>query len=182
MAKQTGKVSTATVRAATNTEAKSSNSTKGIIALVLAVFLFFVVKHFNEDFLSGRIVQYWEDYKTQREDLEPETRLTMRHGASYVYSKNIAEVVKKAGAGPKDIALVPTTEFFASKGIDYPVPEPSVFYYFTGMRTYRPGNTMKELPKWYVYFEGQRVFIEKIDSKAKLDSILTVQKPYFVKN
>lgn len=151
---------------------------KALVSTVVGIILLFIVKGFNSDFFEGRVMKYWDDYKEQKFDLDIKTRLETRYGGSYSYSKIITEIVRKAGAQPQDVLLMPSSNYFKSKGLDYNVPEPTVFYYFTGMKTVWQNQKMDPLPKWFCYFDKGNVTPIKINNKTQLDSILNILKPF----
>lgn len=170
--------SPATPAASATTDPKISATTKKVIALVAGIILLYIAKVNNDEFLTGRIENYWNDYKEQRTELDPETRLQMRHGGYYAYTKHVAELAKRANIGSEDLILMPTTAYLAASGIDYRVPEPSVIYYFTGLKTLANYNSMAVMPKWYCRYANRAFYLDRIESKQQLDSILAILKPY----
>ncbi|RQO32098.1 hypothetical protein DBR32_00345 [Taibaiella sp. KBW10] len=151
---------------------------KKITAFIASIVLLYIAKQMNAPFLPERIGNYWNDFKEERLELDEEKRMQMRNGASYVFSKDIATMLKNARVDSNDVILMPSTSYLQAAGLDYHVPEPPIFYYFTGVKTTWHGYDMTIMPKWYCRYQNKSFYLDKIQDKKQLDSILAILKPY----
>jgi hypothetical protein len=146
------------------------------LLFIIALFLLLIVISINSDFFSGRIVAYWDAFQEQKSELDLEARKTERFGNSYLITKQIADFVKtKPGS---NVVLMPSTAYFNANGIDYHVPEPAVFYYFTSVKTIWQNCKIGCDANWFVHTNNGRLFIDTIQNKTILDSVLRVFNKY----
>lgn len=152
---------------------------KKVLIYALAIVLLLVVRTFNASFFTERIGQYWEDYKEQRvAEMDPDSRKLYRYGNTYYISTLMARLLKEQHAGPDDVLLLPSTDYFRSVGLDFHVPEPPVFYYLVGVKSNWQSYKLEPMPKWFIDYRNKSFVIHKIQDKAQLDSILKILKPY----
>lgn len=157
------------------------NITKEILLSILSILLIVGVFNFGyyKQWFKDRIVQYWESFKIEKENLDIETRKVNRYGNSYVISKIITSFFEDNKI-KNPLVLIPPTDYFAGFGIDYHVPEPAVFYYYTGLKTLWPNANYNDLlkAKWFVRVDSVRLYVDSIPNQHKLDSILLQLKKY----
>lgn len=65
--------------------------------------------------------------------MDPERRKNNRYATQYTVSRTIAGMIPESQKGK--LLLVPSQDYFKEKGVEYEVPEPVVFYYFTNINT-----------------------------------------------
>ena len=143
---------------------------------ILSVFLFFLIPK-NREWLNKRVVAYWFDFRKNKNRLDPEYRKTRRWEKDYTISKQIAgHFIKKRIAG-NALVLIPPSQYFNDRKINYHVPEPAVFYYYTGLKTVWAGNATAMQANWMVIARnGNLVFIPVTDKKMLADTIRSFQK------
>lgn len=166
-----------------NKKVKNKLIVKEIYLLFLSLLLIFIVFNFGyyKIWFKDRILQYWESFKIEKENTDLEIRKINRYGNAYVISKTITSFFEQNKI--KDpLVLLPPTSYFASFGIDYHVPEPAVFYYYTGLKTIWPNANHNDLlkAKWFVRVDSTQLYIDMIPNQIKLDSILLTLKKYEV--
>jgi hypothetical protein len=115
----------------------------------------------NKEWLEERIIPYWYDFQKQKNIIGLEERKIDRYGTSYTYSKMIVALLEKKHAGNNVLVLIPPSSYFTAQGLKYHVPEPAVFYYFTGLKTIWINSSNAKKANWYVHVK---------DGKIKLDS------------
>ncbi len=126
---------------------------------------------------EGKIPQYWNAYKEQKDELEIDERKKMRWGWPYYIADQLTQQLKKAG-GEKDVLLIPPGIMFfngdEAKKAQYGgvVPEPSVFYYYTGTKVVQKNCKNNCSAKWYVNVTPQGFSIEKINNQQQQDSVI----------
>jgi hypothetical protein len=149
---------------------------KQLILLVAAIglpVLFFLLPP-NKLFLE-RIQDYWQDYVRQRHHLDLEYRKIHRYDSSYVYSKQIAAFFEQKQQPV--LVLVPATRYFKQYHINYEVPEPTVFYYYTSLKTIRPADAGAEKANWFVSVRNGKLAFDSVTShKALTDTIAYLKK------
>jgi len=143
---------------------------------IISLFLLLIIISINSDFFNGRVVAYWDAFQEQKSELDLESRKIERFGSSYAVSKQIADFIKTKHRS--DVVLMPSTAYFNANGIDYHVPEPAVFYYFTSVKTIWQNCKSGCNANWFVYANNGRLGIDTIQNKAVLDSVLKVFNKY----
>jgi hypothetical protein len=146
------------------------------LLFIIAIFLLLIIISIHSDFFNGRIVAYWDAFQEQKAELDIEARKTERLGNSYAVSKQIADFIKSKRSS--DVVLMPSTAYFNANGIDYHVPEPAVFYYYTSVKTIWQNCKAECNANWFVHVENGRLFIDTIQNKAMQDSILKIFNKY----
>lgn len=162
---------------------KNKSIAKEIYLLILSLLLIIIIFNvgYYKIWFKDRILQYWESFKIEKDNLDIETRKTNRYGNAYTISKIINSFFEQNKI--KDpLVLIPSTSYFASFGVDYHVPEPAVFYYYTGLKTIWPNANPNDLSKakWFVRIDTARLYIDSIPNQLKLDTILSQLKKYNV--
>lgn len=143
-------------------------------ALALAIFYFLPG---NKIWLREQVWPYWTDIPRQRTRLDPEYRKNYRYGSAYIQSRKITAFFERRGIQRQVLVLVPGTRYFTNRKFDYEVPEPSVFYYFTGLKTVRPADANAADAGWWVHLQnGQLVMDSVSDRKAFADSVQVLKK------
>lgn len=127
--------------------------------------------------MSERVLPYWNDFQKQKSRPGLEDRKVQRYKTAYTYSKSIARFFKRKGILNKVLVVLPPASYFKNRGLTYPVPEPAVFYYFTGLKTVsaRSGDAVKA--NWMIRAENGQLIMDSVTSKDMLiDSIRVFQK------
>ncbi len=153
------------------------NLKKNIILLVGGTVLLgaFFVLPFNRDW-AAKVYSYWMDVQPQLKNLTVEKRMVNRFGTSYTISKTIAAQVQKM-KGDSALVLLPSSAYFENYGIPYHVPEPAVFYYYTGLKTVWPNSKEAIQANWIAGISNKNVLILPVINQAVLlDSIRSYNK------
>lgn len=99
-----------------------------------------------------------------------EERLEDRFKTHYTLSREIA--VKLREHGDTGLLMVPPTSYFKLRGINYHVPEPAVFYYFTGVKTVWANSKEAIRAPWRVEVKRGRIEVQPSgDTAAFRDSL-----------
>jgi hypothetical protein len=99
-----------------------------------------------------------------------------RFDSDYIYSKQIALLLEKKGVEKTALALMPPTNYFKAKHINYHVPEPVVFYYFTGIKTLWGNNSNAAEANWYVHVHEGRLVIDSVTNRQSLQDTIAMYK------
>lgn len=142
---------------------------------IVLIIAFFLLPRYQK--WAGTVYSYWTDYQWQRDNTDLETRMTKRFGNSYTYSKHIAEALEKKGVKDKALVLMPPGNYFTKMGLSYHVPEPAVFYYYTGLKTIWANSNDAIKANWYVRVSGKELIIDSVrDLNAFGDTIAAFKK------
>ncbi len=108
--------------------------------------------------------------------MQPEQRMARRFKLDYTLSKQIADSFRiKKITNP--LVLLPPSASFKKAGLNYVVPEPAVFYYFTGLRTVAFNGPMAMKANYMVLLNGKRFTIVPVkDTLVLKDSIASYLK------
>jgi hypothetical protein len=145
-----------------------------VISLLSLILCFLLPK--NREWFANRIVVYWNDFSHQKKDLGIEHRKIKRWGNDYVLSQQISTFFKNRG-DLKSLILIPPSAYFKDRNLDYHVPEPAVFYYYTRLKTVWINSGQALKANWMVTASnGQLNFISVTDKKILNDSMQVFKK------
>ena len=168
--------------AATATKQPTSPASNGfktfilLVASVVGLLIFFGLEP-NKIWLDQRIMPYWEDYKEQKLNLDLEERKMARYQTDYLFAKNVTGFFEKRGTAGKILLLVPSSDYFNAHGLQIHVPEPAVFYYFTGLKTIWANSPEANKANWYLTArDGGLTFDSVTNPQALQDTIASFNK------
>ena len=160
-------------------QATVSNSRGGLLLLLTGLLAISIIIAVNRPGFS-KVAGYWKAFPSQVAQPDPEARKAARYGNAYILSKSIALTLEKAGKNKTALVLLPPASYFKAKGLDYHVPEPAVFYYYTGLRTVRPDTRDTANINYVVSVENKDIAIRKVRDKKQLSSILAEYRKYTI--
>jgi len=147
-----------------------------VVAGVVALAIFYLLPA-NKTWILDNVWPYWKDIKSQRNNLNLVARKNIRYGSAYIQSRKITAFFERKGIQQQVLVLVPGTRYFSNNKYSYEVPEPSVFYYYTGLKTVRPADANAADANWWVHLQnGQLVMDSVTDKKTFADSIQVLKK------
>jgi len=151
-----------------------------LLAIGIIVLAAFFMLPANRDWMAQRVLHYWKDFTVQKNDLSPEHRKIRRYQNAYTFSKRIAGYFQQNKLTDQVLLLVPPASYFSAHGVNYPVPEPAVFYYYTGLKTVWANSPEAINANWIVKAVRGEVIVDKAADKSMLaDSIRSYKKyPY----
>jgi hypothetical protein len=121
---------------------------------------------------------YLEEALQQKDNLDTEHRKRQRWGNAYTVSKQIASLLGPEKSNANLLVLVPPQDYFKERKIDYPVPEPAVFYYYTGVKTVWANSKEAINAKRVVRAVNGRLFIDVVTDNYRLADSLQVFRKY----
>ncbi len=147
-----------------------------LLTSVLLIVIYFKVP-FYEDWLKNKAASPNNNMFEQMQNMDINYRKQYRFGSSYMVYKDMERMLSKH----KDVVvLLPTTDYMRSVNITYvDMPEPAIFYYFTGIRSVIANSPDVQLANWTLLASkkgGMRVL--DIKSKPQLDSLISLYKPF----
>jgi hypothetical protein len=156
---------------------------KGILlsaAAFLAIVLVLNLGYYKVWFLA-KPVQYWSDFLREKSDTSGDLAIrTQRYGISYTISMRVLEAMRKKRLAHPVILMEPNSYYRDSLKI-YPkvyVPEPAVFYYYTGLKGVWTNSPDVEKANFLLRISGKGAVLDTIKSPQHLHEILDRYKKY----
>jgi hypothetical protein len=138
-------------------------------------------------FLKSEMYGNWFDQKVwipkeaideQMEHLAMKDRLEMRIGKQYYMMEQIMAVLDKAHE-KNPVILLPPNEYLRKQNItDLIIPEPSQFYYYTGLHAVWTSSPDVRKANWALIIQNGNMRFEKIENQQMLDQLLNSYKGY----
>lgn len=151
-----------------------------LTAVSTAIVIVFFSIPFYQNWYKNKVWIAVESIPEQLLYMEPEERLGARLTNSYRISAAVREDLKNKGLLDSAIVLLPPQGYIDAQKFDYPVPEPAVFYYYTGVRskwTNSPG--VENVTHALFVMKGVSKLIPVNDTILK--EILKFYEPYPIK-
>lgn len=121
---------------------------------------------------------YWNDFNRQRDHPDLEYRKAELLGNRYTVSKAITTALRDERKKGKVMVLLPPVRYFQQKGLYYHVPEPTVFYYYTGLKTVWHDTKDTASITHAVEMKDGEIIIHRINSREQLSAILAEFRKY----
>jgi hypothetical protein len=124
-------------------------------------------------------LQYWNDFRVQKDDTAgTEAVMTRRYGITYTMSMKIKQVVAKKKVAHPIILFEPNGYYRDSLRIPIRVPEPAVFYYYTGLEGVWINSPDAGKANFLLRVSKKGAVLDDIRSPEQLQKILTYYKKY----
>lgn len=92
-------------------------------------------------------------------------------------SKQIAAFFQKNHNFKIALVLIPPSDYFKERGVDFDVPEPAVFYYYTGLKTTWITSPDTAKANWMIIAgNGHYKIVPVLDKSTMYDSIKVFKK------
>lgn len=147
-----------------------------IIVLTIVSFLLITIvlnAGFYKVWFGDKPMKYWADFQNQKDDTATmENIMTGRFGISYTICMKIKAYVEKKHVVNPVILFEPNSYYRDSLHMQIRVPEPAVFYYYTGLKGV--WTTSREVNKanYLVRISQKGVNLDQIKSPEQLQQIL----------
>lgn len=147
-------------------------SRQSILFVLSLVFItgFFLLPRNKE--WANTLISYWRGFQNQKNSPDTESRMQRRFGNNYIYSRNIADSLTKRSQHTNNLVLMPPTNYFKKMGMDYHVPEPAVFYYYTGIKTTWANSKDAINANWLVHVRDGKIVLESVSDKKSLQDTI----------
>lgn len=143
------------------------------LSVILLTGFFFLPE--NREW-AVKLIGYGQEFPGQTKRMDKSTRLSKRFGTEYNYSVSIAKNMRKNGQQDQ-LLLMPPTNYFTRAGMKYHVPEPAVFYYFTGIKTVWADSKEAINASLFVHVRDSNILIGSgVDKRALQDTISSFKK------
>jgi hypothetical protein len=148
-----------------------------LVAGIIGIFIIFGLEN-NKLWFNERVLAYWDDFKEQKLNLDIEERKLSRYQTDYIFAKNITAFFEKRGVADKVLVLLPSTDYFNAHGLNIHVPEPAVFYYYTGLKTIWANSPEASQANWYITTRNGGLVFDSVTNKAALMDTIAAFKKY----
>jgi hypothetical protein len=146
---------------------------------VLAVLLLYRTPAYHK-WVTGKFGGEYTGFKDDIQHLSVPERMDSRFGTTYEAQMAIVNMLHKVRAVDPVMLFPPKSYVNALKPSDgnFDVPEPAVFYYFTGIRSVDKTSQSVNAANWVLLVRDHKLMVFRIRSDRYRDSLLTVFKQY----
>lgn len=146
---------------------KSTKSLVLTVASLVIIVLFFSMELYKNWF-RDRVYGPIESISEQLTYMEPHERMMARLHNSYLISYNIGEYLRKNRKDSNALLLLPPNEYLKENKIDFPVPEPAVFYLYTGLKSVASNNKGAEQTNFAIIVQpGANLHIMELNDQNR---------------
>lgn len=141
---------------------------------LLVIVLFFTIPFYN-NWLYNKVLN--NNFLSEVKYLSPEARNIRRFGYSYTVYEDIQSAVQNYNNA---MILMPPNEYVKSKKVkELVIPEPAVFYYFTGIKSVWANSPGAALANWVVLVNGPgEMVVKRMSFIHNPDSLLADYRKY----
>ena len=146
---------------------------------VVAILLIFNIPFYNH-WVTSKFYGEADRVYEQAQRMTPEERMETRFGNTYGVLSAIKRMLNSINAQNAVVLLPPRDYIIKAKVQDgaFEVPEPAVFYYFTGYKGVVKNSQEVGRANWALMVENHKIALKHINNKGFLDSLLILYKPY----
>lgn len=154
-----------------------------LLTLLSCVLIFLVLNAgYYSEWFNSKPRAYWSEFLKEKDDTASEVAIKkIRYGLAYTISMKVKEVVEKKGIPHAVILFEPNSYYRDSLHIygNIRAPEPSVFYYYTGLEGVWTNSPHVKFANFIVrYNKAKGVTLDEIRSPQQLQQILESFKKY----
>jgi hypothetical protein len=156
---------------------------KGFLLTVISALLVILILNlgYYKDWFQAKPLQYWTDFLKEKDDtLSAEGIMASRYGISYTMSMRIKHVLEQKNVVHPIILFEPNSYYRDSLHI-YPkvhVPEPAVFYYYTGLEGVWINSPDADKANYLVRITSKGVALDMIRTPEQRQQLLAFYRKY----
>ena len=150
-----------------------------LMVAVLSIVLLFCIPFYN-NWLNTKFDHELDRDMDELQHLSPEERFETRFGTTYVVLHAISNMLHSVKASNVVVLLPPRDYVKANRTEEgtFEVPEPAVFYYFTGYKAVDRNSPEATTASWALIVENHKMAMKPLRSRQFLDSLLIAYKRY----
>jgi hypothetical protein len=154
---------------------------KYLLTLIsISCIILFFSAGFYAQWLDRKVLQPLAEIPHQMNKMTTEDRLATRLKKSYGTSQAMLEELRSKGHADSAIVLLPPQGYLKAQGIDFPVPEPAVFYYYTGLKSkWISSPDLEEATHAALVVDDSLKLVQL--TPRTLENIITLYEPYKTK-
>lgn len=150
-----------------------------MLCAVLTIVLIYRIPFYTH-WVSSKFGNEADRIYEQMQHLTREERMEARFGTTYAIERAVTKMLNAQNAA-NAIVLLPPPGFVSAMKIEagkFEVPEPAVFYYFTGYRAVWKNSKDVYSANWALLLMQNRMLLKPIRSKQTMDTLLNIYKSY----
>jgi hypothetical protein len=156
---------------------------RSILFTVVSFFVVLIILNtgYYKEWVQVRPSQYWDDFLQEKDDTNSlEDIRKARYGAPYIISTRIRDLMKKNKISDGVILLEPNSYYRDSLHMTLRMPEPSVLYYYTGLKAVWMNDPPVVVSKarYLLRVSKRGVNLDEIKSQQQLQQIIDTYKKY----
>ena len=153
-----------------------------LTAISLFVILIILNIGYYKDWVQSKPLHYWNEFLNQKDDdASLEDIRKSRYGLPYVISMKVKDFMEKKGATDRVILMEPNSYYQDAQHLKLRMPEPAVFYYYTGLRAVwmnEPWEVVSQA-RYLLQIDKKRgITLNVIKSPEQLRQILNAYKNF----
>jgi len=138
--------------------------------------MFFSVDLYKKWFRE-RVYGPIENISEQLTYMDPQERRVARLQNSYFISYNIAEYLRTNKKDSNALILLPPVEYMQENNVQYMVPEPAVFYLYTGLKSVTANNKGAEKANFAIVFlQGSNLQVMELNDQNRTQILQLFRK------
>ena len=154
---------------------------KRLLLTIISTSILLLLMAFGNyrDWFLDKPLDYWHGFCTEvRHPASLEEARRTRYGTPYTLSMKIQEAAKAVQLHDPVFLFEPNSFYHDSLHIDLHMPEPAVFYYFTGLQSVWMNSPTVQKANYLVMIRKGTVKIVYIRTPGQLQEILTRYKSF----
>jgi hypothetical protein len=147
------------------------------LAAVLIILVIYYIPFYN-NWVSKKFDSEISRITDGVQHLEPEARKQFRFGRTYIVINAMKTVLDRSKAQDV-VVLLPPKKFLDAVKVNegsFEVPEPAVFYYFTGYKAVDKNSAAAESANWALRVINHKLALQPLASRRACDTLLAAYK------
>ncbi len=147
---------------------------KGFLLTIVSFFVVLIIVNagFYKEWLDTKPAQYWDDFLNEKDDTASvEDIRKARYGLSYILSTRVKEYMDRKKVVNPVVLFEPNSYYRDSLHIQVRMPEPAVFYYYTGLKSVWMNSAEVNKANYLVRVSKKGLMVDEIKSPEQLRQI-----------
>ena len=148
-----------------------------LFLLSIAVIALYFMLPLNTAWFQKRISPYIHNFSLEKDHLSVEERREYKYRDIYVLLSQMAVFLGKNSV-PEPLVLLPPNSFLKAQHVNLRMPEPVVFYYYTGFKAVWTDSPNVDSANWAVVSKDGKINLVQLKNKQNVQQILSYYKNY----
>lgn len=144
-----------------------------LLAAALLIITFYFGIPLNKQWFKDHILNFTDDIYEEINYMDPEVRKEYRWAASYVMTKSIKETIEKHKID-SPLILTPPDKYYKKYNAELIIPEPVVFYYYSGLRTTMIGAKDVYKANFGIIYEGNTMKLVPLNNREQIQHVIDI--------
>jgi hypothetical protein len=154
---------------------------KSVLLTVISIVLILLVLNagYYKEWFRSKPLQYWSDFQKEKDDTADAVGIMkVRYGIIYTMSMKVKQVVAQKKVAHPVILFEPNSYYRDSLHLPLRVPEPAVFYYYTGLEGVWTNSPNVSQANFLLRISKKGANLDAIRSPQQLQQILATYKKF----